>query len=236
MNHFDRRRAVVSVAEAELGAGRAPEYWRDVLGPDYRGTFPQHWCGAFALWCLHQVRLALSVHWLVGKGFCEVQRLPKTTTPLPGDVAYLDKPFQHHAVVKAIEGDVVVTVDGNQGGPTPVQEKRRKRSAFTCFYSIAPFLSAAELELEPADSRVPTDPAPSLSPEVFPTLRRGDRGAGVAELQRRINARLGSLIAPLATDGEFGAKTEAAVRELQGLYALAAVDGVADPKVWEVLA
>jgi hypothetical protein len=232
MNHFDRRRAVVSVAEAELGVGRAPAYWRDVLGQEWRGPYPQHWCGAFALWCLHQVGLALSVRWLVGKGFCEVQRLPKTTTPLPGDVAYLDKPFQHHAVVKAVEGEFVVTIDGNQGGPTPVQEKRRKRSAITCVYSIAPFLSAAELE--PADSRAPTDPAPAPSPEVFPTLRRGDRGAGVGELQRRLNAKLGALEPSLVVDGDFGAKTEVAVREVQGLYALK-VDGVAGPKTWAAL-
>lgn len=65
----------------------------------------------------------------------------------------------------------------------------------------------------------------------IPTLRRGNSGDEVAELQALLNAMYG---ADLEIDGVFGAKTEAAVKAFQkahGLYA----DGIVGQKTWAAL-
>lgn len=81
-----------------------------------------------------------------------------------------------------------------------------------------------------------TAPAPILIPPVEaapgpdgqgarPTLRRGAAG----ELVRQIQARCG-----VAVDGEFGPKTEAALRQFQRDHGLVP-DGIVGPKTWRIL-
>lgn len=59
-----------------------------------------------------------------------------------------------------------------------------------------------------------------------PTLRRGDKGETVKELQRALGG--------IAVDGVFGAKTEDAVKAWQRLHKLT-VDGVVGPKTWAAI-
>ncbi len=61
-------------------------------------------------------------------------------------------------------------------------------------------------------------------------LKRGEKGPAVAELQRALNAAG----AHLAVDGDFGAKTEAAVRDFQA-RAHVKVDGVVGPQTLRAL-
>lgn len=63
------------------------------------------------------------------------------------------------------------------------------------------------------------------------TLRHGDRGQAVLQLQKQLNAQG----AKLFTDGDFGDKTEAAVRAYQLKVGLVA-DGIAGPKTLAALA
>ena len=63
------------------------------------------------------------------------------------------------------------------------------------------------------------------------TLRHGDRGQAVLQLQKQLNAQGAKLFA----DGDFGAKTEAAVRAYQRKVGLVA-DGIAGPKTQAALA
>ena len=58
------------------------------------------------------------------------------------------------------------------------------------------------------------------------TLRRGDTGADVAELQRALGVE---------PTGDFGPKTEAAVRDLQRKHAMVP-DGIVGPKSWAAIA
>lgn len=78
-----------------------------------------------------------------------------------------------------------------------------------------------------------TAPAPTLIPAVEPptrpgapagrpTLRRGETG----ELVRQVQTRVG-----IAVDGNFGPKTEAAVRAFQSAHGLVP-DGIVGPKTW----
>lgn len=62
------------------------------------------------------------------------------------------------------------------------------------------------------------------------TLRKGDTGASVKELQRRLNENGFSL----AVDGVFGTKTYNAVRMFQSKHDLT-VDGVVGQKTWQAL-
>lgn len=64
-----------------------------------------------------------------------------------------------------------------------------------------------------------------------PTLRRGARGSAVTALQNRLN-QLGFNCG--AADGDFGAKTDAAVKAFQRSRGLSA-DGVVGPKTWAKL-
>lgn len=58
-----------------------------------------------------------------------------------------------------------------------------------------------------------------------PTLRRGSEGPFVKQLQQKLN---------LEADGNFGAKTEAALRNFQRLHNLVP-DGITGPKTWKSL-
>jgi peptidoglycan hydrolase-like protein with peptidoglycan-binding domain len=56
---------------------------------------------------------------------------------------------------------------------------------------------------------------------VRPTLKRGDKGLAVKELQEKLG---------IAADGNFGPDTQHAVQELQAAHNLK-VDGIAGPEV-----
>lgn len=205
------RERVVELARGELGLSDASKYWRDVLtsGP----PFPPHWCGAFALWALRQAGLT-DWHWQIGKGF--LWRLKRTTTPEPGDIGYVDQPFQHHFVVTEVDRHTIGSVDGNQGDPG-VQARSRAVGKHH-YYSIASLLGSANTR--------DTDPAPPL----HPTLRLGSSGPEVKALQAKLNSHG----ATLKVDGGFGPFTKLAVETFQRRGGLV-VDGEVGPKTWTLL-
>lgn len=130
---------------AELVEQRVRVYWADVLHQALNAPHPKEWCGALALWCLHQGGVGLELRWLFGPPhFGFLWNLETTKTPEPGDIAYLDKPYQHHAIVVTVEGDIVHTIDGNQGAAEPIKTHEAPLTHWTAFYSIAKLL-----ELEP---------------------------------------------------------------------------------------
>jgi len=124
----------------EIWRNACPPEWTDAQVDAYQF---KHWCGAFALVCLHDAQLALDVHWRDGLGFCEPHHLPHTKTPQPGDIAWFLK-NQHYAVVEAVRGNVFDSIDGNQGAtmqhPSIKPHVGRELSSVAVFYSIEPFL------------------------------------------------------------------------------------------------
>lgn len=80
----------------------------------------------------------------------------------------------------------------------------------------------------------PTQPKPKPKPSGRATIRRGSTGQPVRDLQTRLRTRYPAYAKGVATDGEFGAKTEAAVREFQRRSRLA-VDGIVGAKTWTAL-
>ncbi len=81
----------------------------------------------------------------------------------------------------------------------------------------------------------PDEPDVPVHPE-RPVLRRGDRGEAVRELQRLLVAMAAEApkLDPGTPDGDFGERTERAVRAFQQRAGLA-VDGVVGPATWEAL-
>ncbi len=125
-------------------AERIAVYWADVLHQAPTAPHPPEWCGAFALWCLHQAGLGLLLRWLFGPPhFGFLWNLPVTKSPKPGDIAYLDKPFEHHAIVVEVVGDTVHTIDGNQGPHAPIMTHEAPLSHWTAFFSIESLIAEA---------------------------------------------------------------------------------------------
>ena len=208
------RAKVVEIALGELGPGRVPEYWR-ICGIDPApkpGEKGGEWCGAFALWALKRAGLATRVNWTIGLGFAEVQGLRRTRSPRPGDIAYDDKPYQHHAIVESLVDGILTTIDGNQ---PDVRRKVRKLPADFTFYSIDKFLAAA--------GTADTDPQIEA---VQPTLREGSTQRGAV---RTVQDIVGALV-----DGIFGPKTRGRVEAFQRGHGLVA-DGIVGPKTWAAI-
>jgi len=117
------------------------EYHRNAFGHAVTDKALQ-WCGLFCLAMLHDAGIATNVFWRQGGGFCEEQKLGKTNAPQPGDIAYYDKPYHHHAMVIAVdlEAGTYDTVDGNQLGDTVAIHRGIKLTKPTFFYSIGKLL------------------------------------------------------------------------------------------------
>jgi hypothetical protein len=130
------RKCVVETAKAQLGKAELERYFAAVA-PDFVGQRPE-WCGIFALWVLNQCGLAPGVKWIVAKGF--MFRLPRTTDPKPGDMAYFTK-FNHQAVVVGVRGDEIDLINGNGAGGV-VSASTKQRGDAAAYYSIQPWVDA----------------------------------------------------------------------------------------------
>jgi hypothetical protein len=146
MTSDELRQLVANTVSQESGATDASKYWRVVLPDTWKGPYPRHWCGGFALWALKTV-LRVPWYWSLDRrqpGF--LNRLPKVNVPDLGDIAYRNEPYAHHGVVTAVGDDFVITMDGNQGpAPGEVRESYLPFSKWTCFYSIRELI-AKELD------------------------------------------------------------------------------------------
>jgi hypothetical protein len=113
----------------------APGVWQDSVVKYLVSGLPS-WCGIFATYCLKTGgALDESAHWRMGQG---ISSLLKTTQhPQPGDVAYLDQPYQHHAVVVGVsaDGNTVDTIDGNSGGDSTITSNSHPKSHWSAFFT-----------------------------------------------------------------------------------------------------
>lgn len=209
-----KRDDVVAAAVAEIGPfsqANVDRYWKEVLPYDqYHPGIRLDWCGAFALFCLHQARLDTDQHWHFGLGFVLVapHALPVTTEPQPGDILYQAKPFQHHAIVEFVAGNVAHSIDGNQ--PDVRRKTRTVNSALT-FYSIAPLLG---------DVVAPP-------PSTHTTLFFGMSGDDVLEWQN-VLFKAGYSV---DRDGKFGPKTLLYTQVYQRAHGLEG-DGIVGRLTW----
>lgn len=135
------REDVVFAARNELGRRRQPQYDESALGPGVHDR-PAHWCGIFALYCLHEAGLARDICWQIGGGFVREnpQAFPVTISPHPGDIGVQTHPPWHHVLVAERSGNLLTTIAGNTG-PSPGVVGESTASVADpgwCWYSIEP--------------------------------------------------------------------------------------------------
>lgn len=133
------RKKVVKAALSQVGNNDPNLYWPEVSGSVQSTSLS--WCGAFALWCLHQAGLARYKQWVFGKGFLLVPPTPlnPTNNPKPGDIAYFHQ-SQHQAVVAAVYPDRTMRLVNGNGTGRIVMVNVRSISDAAAVYSIQPFI------------------------------------------------------------------------------------------------
>lgn len=128
------RQQVVDVALSELGNSDEARYWDEVLAPGQ--PRPDHsWCGAFALWVL---RIALDMKWTYDDDGAWFYRLPWTSSPRPGDLAFIEE-TRHLAIVASATPERVQLINGaGMAGKVTISNVPRQK--VTEFRSIGPLL------------------------------------------------------------------------------------------------
>ncbi len=215
---LDRARSQVGVAEDPAGSNRVLYAdWYGLQGP---------WCAMFVSWCTYMEGLPLPA--TTDKGFAYTpagarwfqQQGRWSTTPEKGSVVFFDFPgdgvdrISHVGFVEVVEDDgTVVTIEGNtdeRGGRTGGQVLRRRRRSGIVGYGLPAYdedTGDPEGDQDGGDGGEP--PVPAYAGVI---LELGSFGGQVRILQARL-VQIG--VADLDVDGDFGPRTDAAVREFQ---------------------
>ncbi|NTW51005.1 MAG: DUF4157 domain-containing protein [Chlorobiaceae bacterium] len=122
----------------------APGVWSDDV-IKYLGPGLPSWCGIFATYCIKKAGINIG-DWQMGKGVSAYGTLKQTATPQPGDIGYIDQPFQHHCIVSKVDGEMIESIDGNSGLFSEIIENKRPRKAFTGFFTALQNAPAPEVQ------------------------------------------------------------------------------------------
>ncbi len=111
----------------------APGVWDDAIIQTAGAKLPS-WCGIFSVWAHKRAGKDIGT-WQIGKGVSAFGTIRQTTSPQPGDIGYIDQPFQHHCIIVKVDGNSVHSIDGNSGLFSEVKENIRPLSAYTGFFT-----------------------------------------------------------------------------------------------------
>lgn len=141
----------------------APGVWPDSIIETAGAEMPS-WCGIFSVWAHKKAGKDVG-NWEMGKGVSSSNSLTPTTNPQPGDIGYIDQPYQHHCIIEKVEGDNIHSIDGNSGLFSEVIRNIRPRSAyknafFTAFGGGGGSVQRKE-EAEPVQAKGEESTAPS---------------------------------------------------------------------------
>lgn len=236
---------ILKIAEAELGVKESPAgsnkvkyntwyYGKAVSGASYP------WCVAFIEWCFNQIG-ALS---LLNGGkktascstlaaYAKKNGLLVTDGYRTGDLVFMNfsggTTTQHIGFVVSASGSTVNTIEGNTSSSTSgsqsnggcVAKKSRSKSVIVGAYRPQ------------YDGSTPSPAVKTVSVSCR-QVKQGDCGNTVKALQILLN---GLADAKLDTDGEFGAKTAAAVKKYQATNksVCGSTDGIVGQKTWQSL-
>jgi len=99
------------------------------------------WCGIFDTWAWRTA--GMNVYWNTRLIGCKYRG--DTANMGPGDIAIMKKEFNdynHHFIVKSINGDDLVSIDGNQGADS-IKNQNRKVHHVAIYYSVADAMGVA---------------------------------------------------------------------------------------------
>lgn len=143
----------------------------------------------------------------------------------------LTRPFMKGSDVAEVQRAVGSTADGVFGPNTKAAVVRFQRAhGLSADGIVGPKTWAAIRAPAPAPAPAP-GPAPTPAPTPRPMIRLGSKGQAVKDLQWLLNVLAGQ---GLKVDGDFGPKTETAVKNWQRFFHLG-VDGIVGPQTWRSL-
>ena len=120
------------------------------------------------------------------------------------------------------------------GGGTVIEAEGTIKGVITSKVTLKKWTNWGELKGVDYSGATPEPtPTPTPTPTTKPTLRRGDKGPYVVEMQTELH-RLDYGLGPCGIDGDFGRATEAAVKSFQYDKRLT-IDGICGPKTWAAL-
>lgn len=254
MNEAELRSRVVAAAESALGRNERDGSHKAIIDTynairplprGYKMTYTDPWCAAFISAvgstcgltefilpeCSCDVMIALykkAGRWIENDSY----------TPAPGDIIMYDWQdsgygdniggADHVGIVRTLNGDTITVVEGNISDAVG-ERKIKVNGKYIRGYCIPDYARAASNLNSHEDE-------PALQPEEtsqikMPEIGMGDVSPAVAALQGALHA-LGH--DPVYIDGEFGERTQRALRAYQSKRGLAA-DGVCGEITWSAL-
>ena len=142
----------------------------------------------------------------------------------PGTAVFVWNGKKYSHVGLYVGGGVVIEAMGTKNGVTTTKVTAAKWTHWGELKGVDYAGSAAQ---EP-DTGFPAESA------WRPTIRKGNKGAVVKELQEMLD-RLGYSLGICGVDGDYGTATDAAVRSFQREHPPLVVDGVCGPMTWDAL-
>lgn len=217
---------VHAIEVSQIGVGENPPgsnnnkftQWYGLTGP---------WCDMFQSWCFTAAGIPMKYAYCPYhiNAFKALNSWHQSHEGIQmGDLVFYD--WNHDGVadhiewVESVSQTGIVTIGGN------VSDKVGRWSR-----SYADVMGYGRPIYAPAPVPAPPAPAPKPpAPVVHPLIQQGSKGAAVVYLQTVLN-KWG---AGLTVDGDFGPKTDTAVRNLQRFWKLS-VDGQVGPNTWKVV-
>jgi hypothetical protein len=111
----------------------APGVWDDATVQTAGSKLPS-WCGIFSVWAHKRAGKDIG-NWQIGRGVSAFGTIQQTKNPQAGDIGYIDQPFQHHCIIVKVDGNNVISIDGNSGLYSEVKENTRPLSVYTGFFT-----------------------------------------------------------------------------------------------------
>jgi uncharacterized protein (TIGR02594 family) len=232
--------ALLQIAQAEIGVAEIPgaqhnprimEYAREVGFDSWYNSDETPWCSMFLNWAANRAGLQRS-----GAGLAESWRNIGTPViePQPGDVVLLTSApgntrITHVGIFQEYNADKtrIMVLGGNQSNKVTVTPYR---SNVLIGYRR---LSASGTPSQPAPAPARPVIHDTTQPATPQLLRKGDRGPAVAELQ---NALKKAGFDPGSADGDFGDRTEQALKAFQAFQLGLTTTGEYDSATREMLA
>lgn len=153
-------------------------------------------------------------------------------TQCPGDVLYAKLPqLRSDVAARVLTWPTVARGQSGEGVRTVQYLLRQAGQSLTVDGSFGPATEAAVKAFQQSRGLATTGVvAGSTWSALIVTVRNGSTGEAVKAVQSQLNTRGYGLV----VDGDFGSKTDAAVRDFQSKRGLA-VDGVVGPMTWNKL-
>jgi hypothetical protein len=205
--------------------------------------FPAYWCDAFVDWCFYTAYGITTAKSLLGGNFddytvasCQMYEKKSAlgTTPKKGAQVFFTKNGKssgchHTGIVYKVDNTSFYTIEGNTSGASGVVSNGggvAKKSYKIASYSGKVLFGYPKYDEETSSDSNTSSKSDSKLTVPEPTLRNGSSGEQVKYLQKALNKLVNS---GLTVDGDFGNKTEKALKTWQSANSLTS-DGVYGPK------